>query len=154
MDRTGDQGMRIRCSYLLWTYFVSPGFLSCLSFFLSHVVMEIIISSGLSPLQAPPLTSTGEPVMFQYMPPGPSEGPVAQVRDTGFHLDAKLGSGKPSLYMVLLSVCGCYHVLLDIWIVGASLGSIKSCVDMSDMLWNSAIMLLYWVHAIISVAIQ
>lgn len=49
--------------------------------------------------QAPILTSTAEPVMFQYMPPGPSEGPAVQVRDTGFHLDAKLGSGKPSLYM-------------------------------------------------------
>ena len=72
------------------------------------MVVEVILLLGLSPLQVP-VTSTGEPIMFQYMPPGPSEGPVVQVRDTGFHLDAKLGSGKPSLYMVLPSVCVCYY---------------------------------------------
>ena len=80
------------------------------SFFLWDVVAELIMLLGLPLVQAPILTSTAEPVMFQYMPPGPSEGPAVQVRDTGFHLDAKLGSGKPSLYMVLLSVCGCYYV--------------------------------------------
>lgn len=59
---------------------------------------------GLSLVQTPAVTSTGEPVMYQYMPPGPSE-PVNPVRDTGFQLDATLGSGKPSPFMVLLSVC-------------------------------------------------
>lgn len=48
---------------------------------------------------SPTLTSTGEPIMFQYMPPGPSESMIGS--DGGLDLDTKLG--RPASFMVPLS---------------------------------------------------
>ncbi|KAJ7537397.1 hypothetical protein O6H91_11G004500 [Diphasiastrum complanatum] len=42
-----------------------------------------------------PLTSTGEPVMYQYMPPGPTDQTVYP--ESGFSADVKIG--KPAPYM-------------------------------------------------------
>jgi transcription initiation factor TFIIA large subunit len=42
-------------------------------------------------------TSTREPVMFQYMPPGPSEESLQL--NSGHHHAARMGNGAPSTYM-------------------------------------------------------
>ena len=46
-------------------------------------------------------TSSREPVMFQYMPPGPSEESLRL--NSGHHLPSRMGNGTPSSFMVLSS---------------------------------------------------
>jgi transcription initiation factor TFIIA large subunit len=47
---------------------------------------------------SPALTGTGEPIVFQYMPPGPSESVAGG--DGGLDIDSKLG--RPASFMVPL----------------------------------------------------
>jgi hypothetical protein len=51
--------------------------------------------------QVPASTSSREPVMFQYMPPGPNEESLQL--NSGHHLPSRMGNGTPSSYMVLPS---------------------------------------------------